>query len=58
MDEKKGGTPPVSPPPVFSPGIAGEAENHPCQWFLSDREFCDKVKKVVKCGGDVKKCPF
>ena len=58
MDEKKEGTPPVSPPPVFSPEVANKAENPLCQWFLSDNEFCDKIKKVVKCGGDVKKCPF
>lgn len=60
MDEGKEETPPVSPPATIYPGIAGkpEPENPPCQWFLSDNEFCDKIKKVVKCGGDVKKCPF
>lgn len=29
-----------------------------CQWFTNDKKFCDKIKKVVGCEGDVKKCPF
>ncbi len=62
--------PPVSPPempektPLTPPTPALETlpekltEEPPCQWFTNDMKFCDKIKKVVRCGGNVKKCPF
>ena len=33
-------------------------EHPPCQWFMYDMKFCNKIKKCVKCGGNVRKCPF
>jgi hypothetical protein len=29
-----------------------------CQWFLVDNNICDKVKKNMKCKGDVNICPL
>jgi|GEM_PF-2122664 len=46
-------TPPEAPAPVFK-----EMPENTCQWFMDGREFCDKIKKGVRCGGDVRKCPF
>jgi hypothetical protein len=54
----KGETPPVSLPKTLSTGVAKETEKPPCQWFLGENDFCEKIKKNVKCGGNVKKCPF
>ena len=66
--------PPVSPPktptemPEKTPLTPSEpvletlpeklTEEPPCQWFTNDMKFCEKIKKVVKCGGNVRKCPF
>ncbi len=54
----KGETPPVSPPVTITTDAESEAEGTRCQWFMSDMKFCDKVKKYVKCDGNVRKCPF
>jgi hypothetical protein len=29
-----------------------------CQWFLLEKKFCDKIKKEVRCDGNVGNCPF
>jgi hypothetical protein len=35
-----------------------EAEENACQWFLGEKAFCDKIKKNVRCDGNVRNCPF
>jgi hypothetical protein len=51
-------TPSTPPSPVFEK-LTEKAEEKPsCQWFMNDMEFCDKIKKKVRCGGDIRKCPF
>lgn len=50
-------TPPRVPPVTLSPDIGNQAETA-CQWFMNDISFCDKVKKAVRCDGNVGNCPF
>jgi hypothetical protein len=51
------GAPPTAPSPVPEK-LPEKPEIPPCQWFIKKRNFCDKIKKCVRCGGDVSKCPF
>lgn len=66
--------PPVSPPEIptempektpltpLAPALESLpeklTETPPCQWFLGGTNFCNKIKRVMKCRGNVKKCPF
>ncbi len=50
-------TPPTPPSPAFEESPANP-EKSLCQWFLSDTNFCDKIKKNVRCDGNTSKCPF
>jgi len=43
---------PIPSQPPISPLEAA------CQWFLGENKFCDKVKKEVRCDGNVGNCPF
>lgn len=56
--ETPGETPPTPPTPVLESPLGKPEEKPPCQWFMNDNDFCDKIKKIVKCKGDVKNCPF
>jgi len=58
MTDTKDKTPPVSPPVTFHPDVAGESGEPPCQWFMKGKKFCDKIKKTVRCEGNVSRCPF
>ncbi len=40
---------------ISQPAAAAEDA---CQWFLGKASFCDKLKKEVRCDGNVVKCPF
>jgi hypothetical protein len=55
--DSKSVTPPKVPAVTLSPEIASQTENQ-CQWFLGENTFCDKIKKNVRCDGNVKRCPF
>jgi len=55
QDVKKTATPPMVPPVVANSEASGQTS---CQWFLDEKAFCDKIKKGVRCDGDVRKCPF
>ena len=59
--------PETRPANVTSPAPSAQADSHPetaplsenaCQWFLIERKFCDKIKKEMRCDGNVKNCPF
>jgi hypothetical protein len=52
------GAPPTAPSPVLEKLPEKYEEKRACQWFIKRRKFCDKIKKNVRCGGDVGKCPF
>lgn len=47
-------TPPITPNPDLFPDKTMTA----CQWFIDENRFCDKIKKDVRCDGNIKKCPF
>ncbi len=50
---------PLTPPTLALETVPEKlTKEPPCQWFLSGTDFCNKIKKNVKCGGNVKKCPF
>jgi hypothetical protein len=55
--ETRTGTPPTPPSPAFE-RLTEKPETPPCQWFMNDMNFCEKIKKNVRCGGNVRKCPF
>ncbi len=55
QDVKKIETPTMVPPVATSPDTSGQTF---CQWFLGEKAFCDKIKKEVKCAGNVGQCPF
>ncbi len=50
-------TSPSGIPPLLQPPSLEQAKAA-CQWFLGETRFCDKIKKEVKCDGNVGKCPF
>ena len=55
QDIKKTETPFMAPPVAASLEAPDQTS---CQWFLGEKAFCDKIKKGVRCDGNVKNCPF
>jgi hypothetical protein len=48
---------PAKPIAIEPQGPVPLGENA-CQWFLLEKKYCDKIKKEMRCDGNVKNCPF
>ncbi|NIO22914.1 MAG: hypothetical protein GTN38_02705 [Candidatus Aenigmarchaeota archaeon] len=57
-DEKMEKTPPTPPSPALESPPDNPTRKPPCQWFMDGSDYCEKIKKSVRCGGDVSRCPF